>query len=178
MSSSDKDTEFVTLLTKHQMAIQVYVQSLMPGDSMAEDVAQKANIALWKKKNDFETGTNFKAWAFAVARYEVLIHRKRQAREGRLLVFSEDLESVFTRELPESDDGLENQLDALRKCLGKLSPKFCNLLRYRYFEEGTLREYAKKVGRSVGGLKVTLHRIRNTLLLCIEKRIKAEEAGK
>ena len=176
MRSSNADTEFVTLLTEHQMALQIYVQSLMPGDSLAEDVAQQANMALWKKKDNFELGTNFKAWAFAVARYEVLIHRKRQAREARL-VFSEDLESIITRELPESDDGLEGQLAALRECLDKLRPKARNLIRYRYFEEGTLRDYAKKVGRSVGGLKVTLHRIRNTLLLCIEKQIKAQEAG-
>ena len=175
MSTSNADTEFVTLLTEHQMAMQIYVQSLMPGDSRAKDVAQLANMALWKKKDAFELGTNFKAWAFAVARYEVLNHRKRQARETRL-VFSEDLESIIAEELPDRVDGLEKQLIVLKGCLEKLRPKARDLIRYRYFQKGTLKEYAEEVGRSVGGLKVTLHRIRNTLLLCLEKRMMREEA--
>lgn len=176
MSSSNADAEFVTLLTEHQIALRVYVQSLMPGDSEAEDVSQQANMTLWKKKNDFELGTNFKAWAFSVARYEVLSHRKRQARDARL-VFSEELESIIAVELPERVDGLESQLIFLRNCLKNLRPKARDLIQYRYFQKGTLKDYANKVGRSAGGLKVTLHRIRNTLLLCIEKRAKAGEAG-
>ena len=47
---------------------------------------------------DFTLGTNFKAWAFSVARYEVLNYRKQQARDARL-VFSEELEETFAEEL-------------------------------------------------------------------------------
>jgi hypothetical protein len=33
------------------------------------------------------------------------------------------------------------------------------------------------MGRSVGGLKVTLHRLRNSLLTCIEKQLTTTEAA-
>ena len=167
-SESHADEEIVALLTQHQLDIKHYVQSLMPGDSSAQDVAQQANITLWRKRADFELGTNFKAWSFAIARYEVLNHRKRQIRDNQRLVFSEELIDIFAEELPELDDGMDEKQEALRTCLGKLNPKQRDLGMHRYFESSTVQDFADATGRSVGGLKVTLHRVRNSLLKCIE----------
>ena len=43
MSTEQHDSEIVALLTEHQLAIRLYVQSLLPGDHSAHDVAQLAN---------------------------------------------------------------------------------------------------------------------------------------
>ena len=114
MSTEQHDSEIVALLTEHQLAIRLYVQSLLPGDHSAHDVAQQANATLWKKRDDFEVGTNFKAWAFSVARYEVLNHRKKQARESRRLTFSDEMEELIAVELPQRVDDLEERQVALR----------------------------------------------------------------
>lgn len=162
---TDPDGEFVALLTEHQMAIRLYVQSLLPGNSRARDVAQQANTTIWKKRDSFQIGTNFKAWVFTICRYEVLNFRKKQARDR--LVFSEELEAMFAEELPRQNHDVEPLQTALRICLGKLRQVDRDLIQHRYFKAAPLQQYADENNRSVGGLKVTLHRIRNALHKCI-----------
>ncbi|MEM1294156.1 MAG: sigma-70 family RNA polymerase sigma factor [Verrucomicrobiota bacterium] len=173
---TDQDSEFVALLTEHQAALRLYVVSLLPGDTAAADVAQQANSTIWRKRADFELGTNFKAWIFSIARFEVLNYRKRQAKDSRRLVFSDELEEMIAEELPtQADDLAERQL-ALRGCLERLKSGERELIQSRYFRETSLQEYADKVGRSVGGLKVSLHRVRNRLQTCIEQKLQFKDA--
>jgi len=176
MNEREKESQVVAQLTDVQLPLRLYVQSLLPGDPSAKDVVQQANATIWRKRTDFAPGTNFKAWAFAIARYEVLNYRKKQARDSRL-VFSEELETKFAEELATNSDDLEQRHAALKHCLEQLRPKHRDLLLHRYASPGTLRDYSNKTGNTVGGLKVTLHRLRNTLLGCIEKRLEHQEAG-
>lgn len=177
MQDSPRETDFVAQLTAIQLSLRLYVQSLMPGDAAAHDVAQQANATLWRKRDEFTPGTNFKAWAFSVARFEVLNQRKRQARDARLVLGGE-LEQLLAEVLIEREDDTDRRHEALRACLAKLRRQDRGLLLHRYTEgAGTLEEYARRVGRSVGGLKVTLHRLRNLLLDCIEKQLTLPEAN-
>jgi RNA polymerase sigma-70 factor, ECF subfamily len=176
MTESEHESEFVAQLTEIQLPLRLYVQSLLPGDPGARDVAQHANATIWRKRGDFTLGTNFKAWAFSIARFEVLNYRKQQARDARF-VFSEELEETFAAELAESRDDFDRRHDALKGCLNKLRPVDRELLLHRYSSAGTLQDYSAKTGRSIGGLKVTLHRLRNALLGCIQKQLRSTEAG-
>lgn len=169
----DEDLEFVSLLTEHQSCLRMYVNSLLPGDSNAADVAQLSNTTIWKKRDSFEIGTNFKAWIFSIARYEVLNYRKQQARDSRL-VFSEELEEIFAEEIPRLSDQQESQQRALRVCLEALKSSERDLINHRYHEVTSLQEYADRIGRSVGGLKVSLHRIRTKLQVCIDGKLAVE----
>ncbi|MFT4550358.1 MAG: RNA polymerase sigma-70 factor (ECF subfamily) [Verrucomicrobiales bacterium] len=177
MAESDKepDSEFVALLTEHQGALRLYVASLLPGNPAAADVAQQANSTIWRKRADFELGTKFKAWIFAIVRFEVLNFRKQKARDLRL-VFSEDLEDIFADELPAMADDFDDRQSALRTCLDELKKSDRNLITHRYFNNTPLQTYADETGRSVAGVRVTLHRLRNRLQKCIEGKLRLGEA--
>lgn len=176
MDTADHESQIVALLTEIQLPLHHYVHSLMPGDFSAKDVAQQTNAKLWEKRADFTPGTNFKAWAFSIARYEVLNYRKRLARDARLgLVFSSELEDVMTEELTHEPDDLDQRQDALWQCLNKLRPVDKELILSRYFKNETLQDFANQVGRSAGGLKVTLHRLRSSLQTCIEENLTSKE---
>lgn len=166
------DADFVALLTAVQLPLLVYVRSLLPGELAAREVAQQTNARIWEMRGEFETGTNFKAWVFQIARYEVLSYRKRAARDSRL-VFSGELEHTLAEELTAPAEETLLRQDALRECLGKLKSEDRELLMHRYGSGQTLSEYAAVVGRSVGGLKVTLHRLRTTLLHCIQRNLRS-----
>ncbi|MEZ6128748.1 MAG: hypothetical protein R3C59_08705 [Planctomycetaceae bacterium] len=45
-NSPDFETAFVAQLTEHQLALQLYIRSLMPGDLAAADVLQQANTRI------------------------------------------------------------------------------------------------------------------------------------
>jgi len=175
MNQNEQESRIVELLTTIQLPLRIYIQSLLPGDSAAADVAQQANALIWQKRNDFEIGTNFKAWAFSIARYEVLNYRKRQARDS-MLIFSDELEETFAEELSARTDTIEHQHEILQRCLGKLKPKDRDLLLHRYAKTGTLKDYAQQSGHSVGGLKVTLFRLRSALLRCMRENSDNQDA--
>ena len=80
--------EFVQLLTSHQSRLYAYVLSLLGDRTQAEDVMQETNAVLWRKAHDFKLGTNFGAWMFKVACFQVMAHRRRLTRDR--LVFDDD----------------------------------------------------------------------------------------
>lgn len=170
------EDELVANLTEIQLPLLLYVRSLMPGDPAAKDVVQQTNALIWQKRQEYELGTNFKAWAMAIARFEVLNYRKQQARDARL-VFSEELENTIASEMTTVSDGLDQRHVALQNCLGKLRPVDRELVLYRYTRTGTLNDYAEEAGRSVAGLKVTLHRVRNSLIQCINRQLQGQEVS-
>ena len=175
-NENERESQIVAQLTEIQLPLRLYVQSLLPGDPAARDVAQHANATIWRKRGDFALGTNFKARVFSIARFEVLNYRKQQARDARL-VFSEKLEETFAAELADSGEDFERRQEALKNCLTRLRPKDRDLLLHRYSSTGTLQDYSERTGQSVGGLKVTLHRLRNALLDCIQKKLGDAEAS-
>ena len=71
------------LLVAHQSLIRAYVISLMPGAPDADDVIQNTSEILWKKRANFELGTNFKAWALTTARFQVMAQQQKMNAERR-----------------------------------------------------------------------------------------------
>ena len=68
MDAEDREAGFVSLLTEHQLAMKLIVNSLLPVDAGAADVAQEVSATLWKNRADFVPDTNFRAWGFRIAR--------------------------------------------------------------------------------------------------------------
>lgn len=171
MDPAERDQEFIRLLTAHQSAVLAYIRSLMPGFTGASDILQQTNITLWNKKDDFALGTNFKAWAFAIARNHVMDQRKKLKRNG-WLVFSEDIAEQFAAEVEEEDPFNDDEaFRALEFCLSKLAPHDRELVRKRYCERVTLDEYARELNRSAGTLKARLFKIRAGLRRCLDRQL-------
>lgn len=165
------EEEFVAELTAQQPALQAFVVSLMPGDPGVDEVLQRANITLWRKREVFVAGTNFRAWAFETVRWTLRGYLKEKQRSGWLVVDDELARAVSERmaeRLPESADAPQA---ALRHCLEKLRPVDRELVLSHYEEGETLAECAQRCGRTVGTLKVTLFRVRAALRKCIAERL-------
>ncbi|QDT16205.1 sigma-70 family RNA polymerase sigma factor [Alienimonas californiensis] len=169
------DGEFVRLLTDSQVSLRSYLRVLMPGHPAAADVFQQANAKLWERRTDFQAGTDFKAWAMTLLKYEVLTARKREARER--LRFTDDLEATVADELATFEPRVDDRAEALRACLGALPTEKRDLLAARYGADETLAEYAERAKRSLGGLRVTLHRVRAALAECVERRLAGVAGG-
>jgi RNA polymerase sigma-70 factor (ECF subfamily) len=164
--------EFVKELTFHQSSMLAYIRSLAPGASGARDLLQEVNITLWQKRNTYELGTNFKAWAFQTIRYHMLNHRRRLASQG-WLVFDDDLLQRVAPEFDFEPDAIEERHLALRKCLQRLRPSDRELIHHRYVSSASLQEYADKSNRSAGTLKAVLFNLRAALRRCIEREIQS-----
>ena len=149
-----------------------FIRSRVPGSSGARDLLQDVNITLWQRRESFELGTNFKAWAFQTIRYHILNQRRRLASQG-WLVFDDDLLERMSPDSETDSDGLEERHIALRKCLLRLRPQDRDLLFHRYGTEAPLQEFADRTKRSAGTLKAILYNLRAGLRQCIERELKA-----
>lgn len=162
----------VTLLVNHQADLLAYTRCLLPTQtSFARDVLQRANIVIWKKRSTFEIGTNFKAWAFSIVRWQVRAFQTENQRNAWLVVDEELTEKITNRVVESGEhDNIHDMRTALEACIQKLRPVDQELLNHRYHSEGTLADFANEHQQSVGSLRVTLHRIRASLKRCIEAR--------
>lgn len=162
---------FDRVLAQHTGAIRLYVRSLLPGYEGADDIAQETLLKLWQKRDDFQPGTNFKAWAFQIAKFLVMNQRRKLARSKVVLLDDEIIERLDQHWLAADAVVMEPELEALRFCMESLKPEDQKLLHARYATEVSLETYAEKLGTPPGTLKARLFRLRDALRGCIESRL-------
>lgn len=166
--------EFVSLLTEFQPDLWAYTISLMPGHPDVQDVIQKVNVILWQKQDQFEIGTNFRAWVFSIARLEVLAHL-RKVKHSRVIPLDAELLDLLAKEALEDDMEIHAAPDArtaaLEICMERLKEDERALLYHRYATNRPLSDFD---GRSSASLSVTLHRLRAAIRRCIQSRLALE----
>ncbi|MDF1860990.1 MAG: sigma-70 family RNA polymerase sigma factor [Verrucomicrobiales bacterium] len=177
--SSDHTTRVQQYFVQHAASVKYFVLSLLPNPAGAEDVVQEVFLTVTAKANDFEEGTNFKAWVFAIARFKVLEHL-RQAKREPYRLSEETMELLADEAAGESDtDDLEKEQHlaaALSRCLNKLAPK-SRLLIERVYRDGLKPgTVAEEIGWKPNAAYVTLSRARATLRSCIAKQPNTESA--
>jgi len=166
--------EFVHEITRAQSAIAAYVRSLLPSHPDYMDIVQEVNVTLWKKRDHYQPGTNFKAWAFTTARYHVMSARRKMAKDGKRLMFDPELVELLADVTPFKDHEMENRLTALQLCLGELREKDRDLLRVRYAGTITIEDYARGQNRNAGTVRAILRRLRGILLKCVTSKLRRE----
>lgn len=169
----DDEKEFVSLLAEHQSMLRGFVISLMPGIPGADDVVQETNQVLWVKRDNFEIGTNFRAWALRIARFQVMAHLQGIRRQGWVSLTERGVELVSEEMESFVDTKLEDaRLCALRKCLQKLFEKDRDLLLRRYWRRQRLQDFCAITGLSLANIKVKLFRLRAVLKKCVCEELK------
>jgi RNA polymerase sigma-70 factor (ECF subfamily) len=163
---------FARLLGGCQRKVFLYALGLLHNATDAEEVLQETNVVLWRKFDDYQPGTSFDAWACRVAYFEVLKFREKAARDRR--VFGGALVETLAAEAESVLDEFDERRDALEGCLTKLRDVDKTLVLQRYQPGATTRKVAESLGRSVQGTRKSLHRIRMTLLECIERTLAVE----
>lgn len=148
--------------------------SILAGDQGAEDVIQEANRVILEKADEFQQGTNLRAWAFEIVRLQAMAHCKRRQREHKLVFNTELVQTLLERSL-ELDSMQASQMGALKTCIEKLDDAEKSVLRGRYWSEKTLAEFSEEIGRTVDALKRALFKIRKQLRACVRQTLAQEK---
>ena len=91
-------THVVREITACQSALYAYVCSLLGTSAGAADVLHEANVVLWEKAAEYDPSRPFLPWAYRIAYFQVLAHRKRRSRDKRFIlppVFKSPLRSII-----------------------------------------------------------------------------------
>ncbi len=167
---------FVKLFIEHEPALRAFIYSQVVNWADMNEILQQTSIVLWEKFDKFKPGTDFRSWAFKIARYEVLNYLRKQRRSR--LVFSDELVDMLGSEAEEDraqEDRLEEQRHALSDCLRKLPPEQGQLIEDFYKGERSMKELARVYRKSAMALYQRIHRLRVVLLECVQKELKESE---
>jgi RNA polymerase sigma-70 factor (ECF subfamily) len=137
-------------------------------------VLQETNLTLWQSRNRFRPGSNFLAWAFSIARFQVLNQHKRR-KCHRCVLLSGELLDRLAEEVP-TEHNHQAYLKVLESCKAKLTEAQRELIDARYRPGSSLESLARQTGRKASALRVALMRIRITLRECIQRSIHGHTA--
>jgi RNA polymerase sigma-70 factor, ECF subfamily len=167
--------EFVDLFSGNARRIYGYVYTMLPRWADADDVFQETSRVLWQKFGEYESGTNFFAWARQVAHYQVLFFRQRQQRSR--VKFTDAFLDAVAATAHEQSDRLESEQRALAECMDKLKVRERDLILSRFAPEATTKSVAARLGMTTAAVYKSLSRIQATLLKCIEQAIHEPKKG-
>lgn len=166
--------DFDSLLVSHQERIYFFIRSMVFNPEEARDVLQDVNAIIIRKRDRFESGTDFKSWAFAIARFECLNFLRRYKQRSSLSD-QEDLVLYLSEGAETHVDRMSSWLAALTACRRRLTPENNSLVSLRYATRTPLEEIALRRGTTEGALKQKLFRIRTQLRKCVLKRLAETE---
>lgn len=160
---------FVRLIMRHDRALRAYLRSLLPTTTDVDEVMQEVSVVAWRKFQELDDPENFRRWVCGIARYEVLMYRRKKARDRHVL--SEDVEQLLADEGAEELGVRELQLGALEQCLNKLPSDRKQLVMRVYAAEQPMKAIAEQLGKTPEALYQILSRARRDLLSCVERRL-------
>ena len=172
--TEDRDTPFVRLLEQEAQDLASFVLALVADRHQADDLFQATCLELWRIRSTFRPGTNFGAWSRTVARLQVQRFWRKRSRE-RLAFSSEAVDRIAEAyEAEPAAPDRQPMRRALDACLDTLSQPQRDLLRRRYNDGARVESLARETGRSTGGLKMVLMRLRRKLAQCVKARLSQE----
>jgi len=123
-----------------------------------EDVLQEVLLAIHVKRHTYDPAQFFLPWMYAIARYKLIDHFRKNKKSYAALSLEDELEHIENLAILDSTAEVD-----LEKLLGVLSEKQRAVLSLVKIEGLSIEEAAKKTGYSESDIKVTVHRALKTL---------------
>ncbi|MCA9233902.1 MAG: sigma-70 family RNA polymerase sigma factor [Planctomycetales bacterium] len=172
--NDDRVMEFSELLQKSRSRVFGLIYAVVLNMADAEDLFQQTATLLWEKFDEFESGTDFTAWALRVARFNSANFVRGRYRERRRLATAA-IDAIYETSLASADAGDEERLDALKHCLTKLKDADRSLVQRCYGDDQQIADVAAQEGKSAGSLYAALHRIRRALMECVKRTLSSDD---
>lgn len=175
MTGSNDDNEvFTRELVQCQHRLFGYILTVVANAELAHEVLQQTNVVLLEKRDGFEPGTNFMAWACRIAYFEVLARRRDTGRDR--LRFSDAFMDAIAEQVVEREPDADRRHVALHRCMEKLNANHRDLIDRRYTKDQAVNEIAAQLGRSANAVSAALYAARKALADCIRKTVEADES--
>ena len=141
------------LLTELRVRLERYfARRLGRNGSDTEDLVQETLIALHVKRATFDRGQPVGPWVYAIARYKLIDHYRRQGR--RSFVPIEDAGDLFV----DDESGAADARRDIERSLAELPPRARDLVRSVKLNDESIADVAARTGLSETAVKVAVHR--------------------
>ena len=151
--SNAADVAFRKIMNEHLVYVRGQIAYCGIRGADVDDLVQEVFLHVYRKLDQFEEGTNFRAWARAIIRNKCMVFIRTMQRRQKLTdAFQEELSLQAESHLKQHEDDMFPKLE---NCLGKLSEDDRKLLRLRY--SGTsIRELSDNLKQNEPAFKTRL----------------------
>jgi RNA polymerase sigma-70 factor (ECF subfamily) len=169
MTEDTRTKQFLALYTDCQRQLYAYIRSQIPFANEADDLVQEVSVVLWEKFDSYRPDESFVRWACGIARMKILQYRQDRQKRGRVaLGLDEELVDLVIDETLKISETADVMLEALQKCMEKLSPWDMVILRERLGTDKSVKQIAQAFGRTESAVYKTLRGIYDSLYDCIQ----------
>lgn len=163
----NQSEEFVELIAGCQGRLFAYITAALGDAERANEVLQETNLVIWRKSDEFDIGTNFDAWAFRIATFQVMAYRQRRLRDK--LLFDQRLVESISRRAQERSELYEARLKRLGRCIEKLPARSRDVVRRRYCSGDSLQKIAESLQQTPNAIGQLLFRVKKKLIECVSQ---------
>lgn len=157
--------DVVRLVRAHQAEVWRYVRFLGASAELADDVVQETFLQLLRTPFAERTPAATAGWLRTVARN---LYVRAFRRPPFALAELDTIEAAWSGFA--GDDGGDGALVRLRECVGRLSGRAREVVRWHYEERRSRADIGARLGIGEHGVKSLLRRTRALLRACIEGR--------
>ena len=167
---------FEAVIRRFERPLRAWLAGQAPPGVDVDEIAQRAFVAAYTRLADYRLGTDFSAWLFTIARFQLRTEttRLRRVADYHSRYAPDLLKRELERHGTETPRLAEDRLESLQACLEQLGDPVRKYLRWRYEDELPLEEMAQRSGRSLSAVKKQLWVLRRRLQECVESRLAAE----
>lgn len=170
---------FEILVREHASMLTTYIRSLVYDPGAIDDIWQETMIVAWNRLDDFDRERPFGPWLRGIAA-RVILAKKRLAARSIFIgdaATLERLDGQFDRFQHLHGDTFDDKLEALRDCVAKLSDSDRQCIHLRYQEDVKPSDMSQRLGLALENVKKKLFRAKKQLLVCLEAKMRAQEAA-
>lgn len=143
---------FAALFDHFAPRIKAYLQRAGTDEAMADELAQEALLAVWRKADSFDgTRATAATWIFTIARNLRIDRFRKQWRDVPL--GDETPETVDEAAMPDDSLSDAERGARVREALRRLPPEQLKVIELSFFEEQPHAEIAQSLGIPLGTVK-------------------------
>ena len=166
----DQTRQAARMWTLAQPAVSAFVTSIVRDFRDRDDVLQDVAVAVIESFGRWDAERPFVAWAIGVARNQVGLYLRRRRREHHVLEFDPETIDALQVAFSSAADVGEPRLGFLRECLKSLDGRARTMCELRYQQDLKPAAIAELIGITANTVAKSLHRIREQLRECIDRK--------
>lgn len=170
--SAQSRAELARNWVKVQPSLMAFVVASTPQFSDAEDLLQEVAAEVALRYDEYDNTRPFLPWALWIAKIKIADFYRGKRRD-RVLFMGEAMDALADA-CSRVQQLMTEERDLLEYCLDQLTERSRRLLGLRYSDDLKPKQIATELGTSTGSVRVTLSRIRTTLMDCVQKRASGE----
>lgn len=158
----------VQLLLKDRLQVVAAAVAIVRDVHAADDLFQQVVLSALEHRTQIKDAGHLRAWALRTARHRAIdLARRKQMRP-----LSTEVLDLFEADWGDpAGVGTPEQVEALRRCVGRLGAPARDLLHMKYFDGLTAVAIAGRMRRTADAVYQSLSRLHRALRDCVEREM-------